>query len=262
MDTKQYIIFHIVMAFLLLISFSFRVRALEKSLVLYLPFDQVKGDTVSDQSANGFSGTLFGGVEFTSSGKYGGALSFDGSTGFVKVEDDDRLDLEGDYTVMAWAYPTAVDGKYRWIADKSNNNNDLNYILGISAENRWRFITRLLSNDLLDAVQVSTKTWYHVAGVQDESSKKVFLYVNGKMVVSKPLSGNKIKNDAYLSIGCRKDAGSPCQFFGGIIDEFAIFRRAFTEEDINKAMNGLENFLAVNPYSSLTVMWGGLKAQH
>lgn len=80
-------------------------------------------------------------------------------------------------------------------------------------------------------------------------------------MVSKPLSGNKIKNDAYLSIVCRKDAGSPCQYFGGIIDEFALFNRAFTEEDINKAMNGVENFLAVSPYSSLTITWGNLKVQ-
>jgi hypothetical protein len=240
--------------------FSPHLKAAEESLVLYFPFDVVKGDTVEDQSSNGFEGTVIGGVEFVDDGKYGGALSFDGSSGLVRVEDDDKLDLEGSYTVMAWAYPTMVDGGFRWIADKSNTNADLNFILGISANNGWRFITRKnLPNDLLDAELVATEEWYHVAGVQDSDSKEVFLYVNGSAVVTKPLAGDETKNDAYLSIGSRKDAGNPNQFFGGIIDEVAIFSRALTEAEIKAAMEGIEGFLAVDPASSLAKTWGRIK---
>ena len=261
MNTRRRIIASVSVILFFVCVFSSYVKAADTSLVLYYTFDKVDGATVSDQSGNGFSGKIIGGVEFTKDGKSNGALSFDGKSGLVKVEDDDKLDLEGSYTVMAWAYPTMVDGGFRWIADKSNSNADLNYILGISSNNGWRFITRLLTNDLLDATVVTTKTWYHVAGVQDSSKNQVYLYVNGKAVVNKGLTGTKTVNDAYLSIGCRKDAGSPCQFFGGVIDEFTAFSRAFTEAEINKAMNGMMNFLAVNPNSSLAATWGKLKTQ-
>jgi hypothetical protein len=185
MNIRRRIIPSVFIVLFLVSVFSPCVKAIDKSLVLYFPFDEVKANAVSDQSANGFIGKLVGGVEFTKDGKYGGALSFDGTSGFVRVEDDDKLDLEGSYTVMAWAYPTMVDGGFRWIADKSNTNNDLNYILGISSNNGWRFITRLLTNDLLDATVVNPKIWYHVAGVQDGSKNQVYLYVNGKAVVNK-----------------------------------------------------------------------------
>lgn len=261
MNTKPLIISFVPVVFLFVCIFPSYVKASGASLVLYFPFDEIKGDTVSDQSGNGFSGKIIGGVEFTKNGKYGGALSFDGATGLVRVEDDDRLDLEGDFTVMAWAYPTIVDGGFRWIADKSNTNNDLNYILGISSNNGWRFITRLLTNDLMDNTVVNKEKWYHVAGVQDGSKNQVYLYVNGGAVVTKPLAGNKIKNDAYLSIGCRKDAGAPCQFFGGVIDEFAIFSEALTEAEIKRAMSGITGLMAVNPKVSLTTTWGNLRTQ-
>ena len=235
-------------------------KAVEESLILYFPFDKVKGDTVDDQSGNGFEGAVIGGVEFTEDGKYNGALSFDGSSGLVRVEDDDKLDLEGSYTVMAWAYPTIVDGGYRWVVDKSNSNADLNYILGISANNGFRFITRKgLPNDLLDAEVVATEEWHHIAGVQDGDKGEVFLYVDGNLVVSKPLAGDETENDAYLSIGSRKDAGNPNQFFGGIIDEVAIFSGALTEAEIKAAMEGITGLLAVDPDSALATTWGKIK---
>jgi hypothetical protein len=237
------------------------VKAIEKSLVLYFPFEEVKANVVSDQSGNGFTGKLIGAVEYTKDGRFGGALSFDGKSGLVRVEDDDKLDLEGSYTVMAWAYPTMVDGGFRWIMDKSTTNADLNYILGISSNNCWRFITRLLTNDLIDGTVVKAQTWYHVAGVQDGSKGQVYLYVNGKAVVNKPLGGDKMVNDSYLSIGCRKDAGNPTQFFAGIIDDLAAFNRALSDADIKSAMNNMANFLAVSPGASLVATWGNLKAQ-
>jgi hypothetical protein len=235
-------------------------RAVEKSLVLYFPFDEVKGDTVDDQSGNRFEGTLIGGVEFTGDGRYDGALSFDGTSGLVRAEDDDKLDLEDSFTVMAWVYPTIVDGGFRWVADKSNTNADLNYIFGISSNNMFRFITRKLANDVMGTETIAADKWYHIAGVQDSDKGEAILYVDGTAVASKALAGDKTVNDAYLSIGCRKDAGNPNQFFGGIIDEFAIFSKALTETEIQTAMQGIGSVItAVNPSCSLTTTWGQIK---
>ena len=246
---------------LLLPLFALVGKGVEPSLILYFSFDEVKGDKVTDKSENNHTGTLQGDAKGTEEGKYNNAISFDGAGDLVRVEYDKTLDLTGSFTVMAWMYPTLVDGQFRWVIDKSNTNADLNYLLGISSNNQARFITRKLTNDVFGPV-VSPKKWYHIAGVQDENSKKIILYLDGAAVASKPLAGEKTVNNAYLSIGCRKDAGNPNQFFGGIIDEVAMFTRALTDADIQKAMNGLEGFLAVTPSSrSLATTWSQIKTK-
>jgi hypothetical protein len=234
-------------------------EAVDRSLILYFPFNEVKGDEVSDLSGNNFAGTLTGGVEWTGDGKYNGALSFDGSTGHVVVEYNKELDLTGSFTVMAWAYATIVDGGFRWIADKTHDNDDLNYLLGISSNNQLRFITRKLSNDVYSGFVVTTEKWYHIAGVQDSQKKEVILYVDGAAIGSEPLAGEKTVNDADLKIGCREWQGGVTQFFGGIIDEVAIFTRALTEAEIKAASEGVEKFLDVTPSSLLAITWGELK---
>lgn len=235
--------------------FSLHVKSAEESLLLYFPFDEVNGDTVDDQSVNGYVGTLSGDAEFTEDGKYNGAISLDG-TGVVTVEYDESLDLTGSFTVEAWMYPTRVDGSFRWVMDKSHTNDDLNYLLGISSDNHARFITRKLANDVKGSGPViSPERWYHIAGVQDENSKKVILYLDGVAVGSLPLAGEKTVNDSDLRIGSREGF----EFFEGLIDEVAIFTRALTEAEIKKSMKGIESLLAVDSSSSLATTWGKLK---
>jgi len=261
MKTKWFFNYWFFIIILFICISSLQIKAAQNSLVLYFPFDEVKGDIVNDQSGNAFEGTLNEGVELTNDGKYNNALSFDGSSGYVLVEYDNSLDLTENFTVMAWTYPTIVDGAYRWVVDKTHDNDDLNYLLGISAENVFRFITRKLTNDLMAAENVTAEKWYHLAGVQDSGMQEVTLYVNGSAVVNNPLAGEKTVNDADLKIGCREWQGSIEQFFGGIIDEVAIFSEALTQEDIEKAMGGIEGFMGITPSSSLATTWSKIKTK-
>ena len=54
----------------------------DPALIGYWSFDEASGTTAVDLSENGYDGTLNGGVTWTD-GKYGGALHFDGSGGYV-----------------------------------------------------------------------------------------------------------------------------------------------------------------------------------
>jgi hypothetical protein len=246
-------------ALLFVCALSLNGEAAE-SLILYFSFAEGTGDTVADQSGNGHEGVLQGGVEWTD-GKYGGALSFDGASGYVEVEDDAALDLDGSFSVLAWIYPTMVDGGFRWAVDKGHDNNTLNYLLGISSNNSFRFITRALSNDVTGPA-ITPDNWYHLAGVQDDTTNEVILYLDGAAVASSALAGEKVVNDATLKIGCREWLGSATQFFGGKLDEVAILSRALTEAEVQTAMQGVEGIIAaVNPCSCLAVTWGDIKAK-
>ena len=67
------------------------------------------GATIGDSSGNGNTGTLSGPVR-TAAGKYGAALTFDGTNDWVTVADHPSLDLAAALTLSAWVRPTQTSG--------------------------------------------------------------------------------------------------------------------------------------------------------
>src|SRR5437870_3453171 len=83
-------------------------------LVAAYSFDDGNGTTVTDLSGNGNTGTISG-ASWTSQGKFSNALTFDGISNWVTVNDSDSLELSGGMTLEAWAYPTAAPGTWTTI---------------------------------------------------------------------------------------------------------------------------------------------------
>src|SRR5947209_288949 len=65
-------------------------RAATAGLVAAYAFDEGAGTTVADASGNGNTGTISG-AAWASAGRFGRALSFDGSTNWVTVTDSPSL---------------------------------------------------------------------------------------------------------------------------------------------------------------------------
>ena len=50
------------------------------------------------------------------------------------------------------------------------------------------------------------------------------------------------------------------RFYNGIIDDFALFNRGLTQDEIKGLMSGIQNILPVNETkTSLTTTWGNVK---
>src|ERR1041384_7419120 len=79
-------------------------------LVAAYSFDEGSGATVNDFSGNGNTGTISGAT--WTLGKFGNALSFNGSTNWVTVNDSDSLDLSTGMTLEAWVFPTLATGNW------------------------------------------------------------------------------------------------------------------------------------------------------
>src|SRR5204862_7431760 len=73
-------------------------------LVAAYGLNEGSGPTVTDASVYGNTGTI-NGASWTSQGKFGNALNFDGFS-LVTVNDSDSLDLTSGMTLEAWLYPT------------------------------------------------------------------------------------------------------------------------------------------------------------
>ena len=81
----------------------------DPALVLYLSFEEGKGDKALDQSANKIEGVLKNGVEWTKDGKVGNAVSFKG-TAHIEFPEIKVLDIINEITIEGWIFPLAVQG--------------------------------------------------------------------------------------------------------------------------------------------------------
>ena len=78
-------------------------------LVASYSFNEGSGTSLIDRTGSGHTGTLSG-ATWTSAGKYGGALSFDGVNDWVTIVDANDLDFTTGMTLEAWVRPTSVSG--------------------------------------------------------------------------------------------------------------------------------------------------------
>jgi hypothetical protein len=85
--------------------------------------DEGSGTHVADGSGNGNNGLLSGGVSWVPgvAGISGSALTFDGSSGEVKVADNNVLEPASTVTVSAWIKHAGSPGNYSYVAAKGGN---------------------------------------------------------------------------------------------------------------------------------------------
>ena len=90
----------------------------QTGLVAAYSFDEGAGTTVADASGNGNTGTI-NGATWTTAGRYGSALVFDGTSTSVTVANAASLGLTTGMTLEAWVYPTGALTGWRAVIDKN-----------------------------------------------------------------------------------------------------------------------------------------------
>jgi hypothetical protein len=192
-------------------------------------FDEGSGTTVKD-SAGQHNGTITG-ATWTSVGKYGSALSFDGTDDVVKAADAADLDLTGSFTLEAWvrADEALVAGP---VVTKAENPGSGTTGYQLSAHSQsLKKPTGLLANAgvttvLVGPTALTKETWTHLALSYDGA--KLRLYVNGALAETKSAAAAGA-NAASLEIGASAFFNS---YFKGLIDEVRVYDEALSEAQI------------------------------
>lgn len=231
-----------------------------ESLGLYLDFDQVVGDKISDLSGKGNDGTIEGNPKLED-GKFGQALQFDGKlANKVIVEHDQSLNpVNGEITVMAWVCATpAADWDLAILKWQDENPPAFSYHFSLHTK-KFSLYFAQENGDWGEAIGdtvLSAEQWYHIAAVAD-GAKTVKVYLDGEEDGSVKYDGTMADTDVDVCIG-GKIAGALFPFHGKI-DELAIFSRALEQAEIKKAMEGISSLLAVEPQGKLAVRWAAIK---
>jgi len=209
-----------------------RVHASASGLVAAYAFNEGSGTTVTDSSGNNNNGNISG-ATWTSAGKYGSALSFNGSSSRVVINDSPSLDLSSGMTLEAWVSPTSTPTFWQDVIYKQSDIYFLEAGSSVSKHPPAVGATFSLHGDqfMAGVSGLAAKTWTHLAATYDGAT--LLLYVNGVQVASRAVSDSLTTSTSPLQIGGDALYG---QYFKGIIDEVRIYNRALAPSEIQNDM--------------------------
>jgi glucose/arabinose dehydrogenase/chitodextrinase len=200
-------------------------------LVAGYSFDAGSGSSVADVSGNGNTGAITAATWV--SGKYGGALSFNGTNARVSVPASTSLNVTSAMTLMAWVQPTASQSGWRtimqrepdaYVLNASNANGPLRPSGGGTLGGSFQWVSGPTASPV--------NAWTHVALTYDGSVLR--LYVNGTQVATTPAAGSIDTTTNPLWIGGNSPYG---EYFQGLIDEARVYDRALNATEVQAAMN-------------------------
>jgi hypothetical protein len=207
-------------------------RGAAGGLVAAYAFDETVGTTTPDHSGNGNTGTISGATRSTA-GRFGGALSFDGTNDAVVVADSSSLDLTTGLTIEAWVRPTALGTKWRTVVAKEQSGR-LTYGLYANRNTSRPWAEIYAGGSVRGAAGTSllpVNTWTHLASTYDGATLR--LYVNGAQAASTAFSGAISVSTGSLRIGGNSIWG---EWFAGLVDEIRIYDRALPADEIQRDM--------------------------
>jgi PKD repeat protein len=193
-------------------------------------FNEGAGATVNDSSGNGNNGTLSGGgATWTTAGKYGGALSFDGSSGNVTVANAGTLNFGSSYTLEAWVRPTTLSGYQTILIKETSGGGVCGYWLqtlyiGVASG----FHNNGCREHTSGSPAIPLNEWSHLAAVFDDASDTYTLYLNGDVIATDSESSLPEPNTQDLLFGQSTCSSCGYEHWHGFIDDIRVYNRALT----------------------------------
>jgi len=204
--------------------------AANAGLVAAYAFDEGSGTAVTDISGNGNTG-IIGGAVWSTSGRFGNALAFNGTNSQVTVPNADSLQFTAGMTLEAWVHPTATPIGWRSLIAK--NPDDYFLMASSSVGNRPAFGGTWIAGfqSTIGPSVLAVNTWTHLAATFDGAS--VRLFANGVQVASQVQTTPLVPSTGTLQIG---GSSYPNEYFAGRIDEVRIYNRALSAAEIQTNM--------------------------
>lgn len=242
-------------------------------LVANWSFDKatVTGDTIKDLAGN-YNAIAVANPK-TVAGKYGEAIEFDGKGSYLELTTMDGFGPQLDtFSIDFWIKTPATDD---WTTLFKILNDGCTTALGIDlnrtaiggwayAEDNTHFYVRDESCNAL-APEITTEIyddeWHHIAWtVEDTAGNVTSVYVDGSLqemnmaFEKNPAGFVDFMHPMYL--GAANNRGAIERFCPAVVDEFRIYTKALTENEI---LQNMGSGASVDSHGKLPVMWGELK---
>ena len=201
---------YIISVFILVIAAAQMAIAdpVDRRLVAAYSFNEGTGSTIADASGNGNTGTISN-ATWTTAGKFGKALVFNGIGARVDINDSASLHLTTGMTLEAWVNPSTASSAWRDVIYKGKDN----YFLEGSSPSGGSPTGGVTTGTDSSSVDVGygtsklpTFTWTYLAVTYDGSTER--LYVNGVEVASQCRRGRSRPRRIRCSLAPTASMGS------------------------------------------------------
>ncbi len=209
--------------------------------ILYFPMDEI-GETTPNL-AHG-EATATAGIASVQ-GVKAGAVEFDNAEYFTQTIYDAINVGEGDFTAELWVKSTDDDGYLFCFGTHNTTNVEGGTGNWIGLERKNGYLCFAIDDDvnksdckIEDANYVFDGNWHHIACVRNFAGKTTTLYIDGKEAAT--LTGVKtggINFSASELIFIGGDDESGHRTFGGAIDEFIVYPKALSAEEVEEHFN-------------------------
>jgi len=223
-------------------------------------FEEKDGDAIKDSSKNGNNGKADGTKHVA--GKFGTALSFNGTTDKVTVPDTDSLDLPGAWTITAWIKVNKTEANWGHILGKRDpalavvnyafrvDNVGIGWDAYFATDGAWKGIW--------NQGAVKKGEWLYMTATYD-AKDVITIYENGVQIgtgagMGKPAPANAVD----VIIGGWKDNTS--ELLDGTLDEVVLFGSMITTDDMKTLMDkGVGRASGIEKVGKLATCWGNMK---
>lgn len=197
--------------------------------------DETVGSTAHDSSGNGHNGTLGTGTSAPTwtTGKLSNALSFDGTSKYVQIADNDAYSTS-DMSLSLWFKDTDDAATFHGLISKYSSSADWllrirNDVLNFSQDGGANF--------LAGTTLVNDNQWHHVVATYDSTTDSRVIYLDGKVEASDTDSNNIPNTSNYILIGIDYTVSSG-RNMNGLIDDVRIYNYALTPELVKTLYTG------------------------
>jgi hypothetical protein len=236
-----------------LLSLVFHPLSASAQIPTYVPTSGLVGwwpfnGNANDESGNGNNGTVNGATLTTDRfGVANKAYSFNGSNNYIRINSAPNLNVSS-FTISGWfnasALPTddflgakGIFGKW-WQAPSVCNGNYNAYLVCLTkpAMPNTSVIggaTSFYEGNLFYAnTAISSNTWYHFVFIHDATSGGK-MYINGVLYSTNTSIGALCNSTNAINIGADINNGSLYRFFGGKLDDFGLWNRSLSAQEIS-----------------------------
>lgn len=186
---------------------------------------------VKDSSGNGLHGTAAGNAT-TTTGKFNNAGTFNGSSDYVTISYDSKLNVPDSYSLSLWIYANSFPGASNY-ATMLHKGGD--YAMELYGTSEVNCQNGTAGENLSTNANLLTATWYHLVCVQDNDAGTMTFYVNGKQIYSTSAAGSRSVGADNVGIGAA--ISGPSQYVDGKIDDVRIYNYPLNATQVRNLYN-------------------------
>jgi len=206
-------------------------------------FDEKTGTTAVDSSSNKNHGILFGGATWVT-GQIKGGVQCDGTNDYVNLPIGSLISKLTSATFAIWANYSQQGGAWQRIFDIGTGetvNMFLTPAIGGSNTGVMRFAITTGGSGAESQLTAPSRLatgWHHIAVVINGDTRAMQLYLDGAVVVSGTTAvlPSALGTTTQNWLG-RSEYGADA-YYQGALDDFRIYDRTLTQDEILKAMLG------------------------